>query len=67
VAGWCALHYVTDPDSFLTGTDYLMSVATASPDEGEPAWRLIVLEDAGELMGVSARADTGQGCRASST
>jgi ATPase family associated with various cellular activities (AAA) len=59
--GWCALHYVTDPDSFLTGTDYLMSVATASPDEGEPAWRLIVLEDAGELMGASARADTGQG------
>ena len=59
--GWCALHYVTDPDSFLTGTDYLMSVATASPGEGEPAWRLIVLEDAGELMGASARADIGQG------
>jgi hypothetical protein len=59
--GWCALHYVTDPDSFLNGTDYLMSVATASPDEGEGAWRLIVLEDAGELMGTSARADIGQG------
>ena len=59
--GWCARHYVTDPDSFLTGTDYLMSVATASPDDGEPAWRLIVLEDAGELMGAAARADTGQG------
>jgi hypothetical protein len=59
--GWCTLHYVTDPDSFLTGTDYLMSVATASPGEGEPAWRLIVLEDAGELMGASARADIGQG------
>ena len=59
--GWCALHYVTDPDSFLTGTDYLMSVATASPGEDEPAWRLIVLEDAGELMGAAARADTGQG------
>ena len=59
--GWCALHYVTDPDAFLTGTDYLMSVATALPDEGEPAWRLIVLEDAGELMGASARVDTGQG------
>jgi hypothetical protein len=59
--GWCALHYVTDPDSFLNGTDYLMSVATASPDEGEGAWRLIVLEDAGELMGASARADIGQG------
>jgi hypothetical protein len=59
--GWCTLHYVTDPDSFLTGTDYLMSVATASPGEGEPAWRLIVLEDAGELMGASARADIRQG------
>jgi hypothetical protein len=59
--GWCTVHYVTDPDSFLTGTDYLMSVATASPGEGEPVWRLIVLEDAGELMGASARADIGQG------
>jgi hypothetical protein len=59
--GWCTLHYVTDPDGFLTGTDYLMSVATASPGEDEPAWRLIVLEDAGELMGASARADIGQG------
>jgi hypothetical protein len=59
--GWCALHYVTDPDSFLTGTDYLMSVATASPGEGEPAWRLIVLEDAGELMGAGGGAETEQG------
>ncbi|HEY0363764.1 MAG TPA: hypothetical protein VGC83_15910, partial [Solirubrobacteraceae bacterium] len=39
----------------------LMSVATHQPDEGEPAWRLLVLEDAGELMGASARADIGQG------
>jgi hypothetical protein len=38
-----------------------MSVATATADEGEPDWRLIVLEDAGELMGTAARADTGQG------
>ena len=59
--GWCSLHYVTDPDKFLTGTDYLMSVATNEPDEGEPAWRLVVLEDAGELMSASARADVGQG------
>ena len=59
--GWCSLHYVTDPDNFLTGTEYLMSVATREPDEGEPAWRLVVLEDAGELMSASARADIGQG------
>jgi hypothetical protein len=58
---WCTLHYVTDPDNLIHGTDYLMSVATAAADEGEPDWRLIVLEDAGELMGTAARADTGQG------
>lgn len=58
---WCTLHYVTDPDNLIHGTDYLMSVATATPDEGEPAWRLLVLEDAGELMSASARAEVGQG------
>lgn len=58
---WCTLHYVTDPDNLIHGTDYLMSVATATPDEGEPEWRLLVLEDAGELMSASARAEVGQG------
>ena len=58
---WCALHYVTDPEQFLAGTDYLMRVATAQHEDGKPAWRLIVLEDAGELMSASARADVGQG------
>jgi ATPase family associated with various cellular activities (AAA) len=58
---WCTLHYVTDPENLIHGTDYLMSVATATPDEGEPDWRLLVLEDAGELMSASARAEVGQG------
>jgi hypothetical protein len=34
---WCSLHYVTDPETFLAGTDYLMSVATHEHDDGEPA------------------------------
>jgi hypothetical protein len=58
---WCSLHYVTDPEEFLAGTDYVMRVATHDHDAGEPAWRLLVLEDAGELMAASARADVGQG------
>jgi hypothetical protein len=58
---WCALHYVTDPEEFLSGTDYAMRVATQAHDDGEAAWRLLVLEDAGELMAASARADVGQG------
>jgi hypothetical protein len=58
---WCRLHYVTDPEQFLGGTDYLMRVATSSDEDAKPMWRLIVLEDAGELMSASARAEVGQG------
>ena len=58
---WCSAHYVTDPERFLDGTGYLMDVATSHRAEDEPPWRLVVLEDAGELMSVSARSETGQG------
>lgn len=58
---WCAAHYVTDPERFLAGTSYLMDVATSHRGEDEPEWRLVVLEDAGELMSATARSETGQG------
>jgi len=58
---WCSAHYVTDPERFLAGTSYLMDVATSRRAEGDPPWRLVVLEDAGELMSASARSETGQG------
>jgi hypothetical protein len=58
---WCTLHYVTDPEEFVAGTEYVMRVATHEHDDDEPGWRLLVLEDAGELMAASARADVGQG------
>ncbi len=56
---WATTHYVTDPERLLRGTGYLMEVATARASDTR--WRLIVLEDAGELMAVSARSDVGQG------
>jgi hypothetical protein len=59
---WCSMHYVTDPERFLESSGYLMQVATAEPDRGETGgWRLVVLEDAGELVGASARSEVGQG------
>jgi hypothetical protein len=47
---WCTVHYVLDPAS-LMGADprYLLDVLTWE-DDGSRAWRLLVLEDAGELI-----------------
>jgi ATP-dependent 26S proteasome regulatory subunit len=59
---WCSVHCITDPEDLLRNTGYLMDVATREPAEDEHTdWRLIVLEDAGELMAASARAEIGQG------
>ena len=58
---WCSAHYVTDPERLLAGTSYLMDVATRYRGSDEPAWRLVVLEDAGELMAANARSEAGQG------
>jgi hypothetical protein len=58
---WCSVHCVTDPETLLRDTSYLMDVVNDSIDADERAYRLIVLEDAGELMSASARAEVGQG------
>ncbi len=73
---WCEIHYVMDPESFFgTPTSYMRDVLMNSDDYYEPyeerghedgqvgddKWRLIVLEDTGELLGVDAKLDTGQG------
>jgi len=58
---WCSVHSVTDPEQLLRSTGYLMDVATDGLGDDERPWRLIVLEDAGELMSASARAEIGQG------
>ncbi len=59
---WCSTHYVTDPESFLgAGTSYLLDVLTADDRAGgPPRWKLVVLEDAGELLSVDAHERTGQ-------
>jgi hypothetical protein len=72
---WCDLHYITDPERLLGGdTAYMLKVLAGRSDpdlagdedeEGERApgerWRLLVLEDAGELLGIAAPAEVGRG------
>lgn len=69
--GWCDLHYIVDPEVFFGDrADYMMEVLTSqdveyvSPEKktGDPAtrWRLLVLEDCGELLQPDAREEVGQ-------
>ena len=63
-ADWCATHFITDPEQFLgSGTGYLLEVLTARPSRprtSAPDWKMVVLEDAGELLSVDAHERTGQ-------
>jgi hypothetical protein len=58
---WCSVHCITDPEALLQITPYLMDVVNDDIGDDERAYRLVVLEDAGELMAVSARTEVGQG------
>jgi hypothetical protein len=59
---WCDLHYVTDPDAlFGSSPEYLLTVLLREEDDEEQRWRLLVLEDTGELLAADAKEQTGQG------
>jgi hypothetical protein len=58
---WCDLEYVVDPERlFGEHADYLLEVVL-DEDEEDERWRLLVLEDTGELLAADAKAQTGQG------
>jgi hypothetical protein len=73
--GWAQAHYILDPAAFFTQTaNHMLSVILGHErEENQPAdatdgestagttWRLIVVEDVGELLGKDARLQTGQG------
>lgn len=51
---WCEIHYITDPESFFgSSADYMMQVMADAPSSDN--WRLLVLEDCGELLSADAR------------
>jgi hypothetical protein len=63
---WCSFHYITDPELFFgEGPKYMLDVlldgAETDDDADQPGWRLLILEDTGELLAVDAKDKTGQG------
>lgn len=58
-APWCTAHFIMDPEELLgRGGAYMLDLLAW--DGEEDGWRLLILEDAGELIAADARAVTGQ-------
>lgn len=65
---WCSLHYIVDPEVFFGNrADYMMEVITAEessdpgPHKPSNKWRLLLLEDCGEMLQPDAKSQVGQG------
>jgi len=66
---WAKFHYIVDPDAFFgSSPNYMMNVIMdeggprwADDDDDEKDWRVLVLEDSGELLAKDAKLQTGQG------
>lgn len=64
---WATIHYIVDPEHFFgQHADYMLAVLLGDSDappgvETKEQWRLIVLEDTGELLSKDAKERAGQG------
>jgi hypothetical protein len=59
---WCSFHYITDPEVFFgANPKYMLDVLLDDERDEGPAWRLLILEDTGELLALDAKHQTGQG------
>lgn len=60
---WCDVHYVTDPEEFFGRAAYMLDVLLDGEnyEEDDQKWRVLVLEDTGELLSADAKERTGQG------
>lgn len=58
---WCQVECVIDPEAFFGDAHYMMSVLLNNSSSTSDNWRLLILEDAGELLAEDARDRTGQG------
>lgn len=59
--GWARFHYITDPEKLFGDADYMMEVVLFRDMIHEEKWRVLVLEDTGELLTPDAKVQTGQG------
>jgi hypothetical protein len=56
---WCSFHYIVDPERFFGEQPaYMVDVLLEDADD---KWRLIIMEDAGELLSADAKMRSGQG------
>ena len=56
----CSAHFIMDPEELLGRRGaYMLDLLTCDSGDGD-RWRLLILEDAGELIAADARAVTGQ-------
>jgi hypothetical protein len=60
---WCRFEYVTDPERLFGDAGYLMQVLLSPecPDGSDDRWRLLIIEDSGELLTMDAKSVVGQG------
>ena len=68
---WCSFHVILDPEKFFgSSADYMMNVllghggfveGESGLDANQSSWRLLILEDTGELLSIDARDRAGQG------
>jgi hypothetical protein len=56
---WASVHLVIDPEVLLATPSYLLDVVAGRSAHDAP-WRLVILEDSGELFAADARHVTGQ-------
>jgi len=55
------LHYVTDPETFFGRPNYMLHVILEDEYDEDEQWKLLILEDTGELLAADAKTQTGQG------
>jgi hypothetical protein len=58
---WCDVHFVTDPERLFGEPGYLLEVLLGDDEADGDRWRLLVLEDTGELLTADAKERSGQG------
>lgn len=55
---WCDVSYILDPDVMLNNGTYMMQALL--DEDNSSRWRLVIMEDAGELFTKEAKKNTGQ-------
>lgn len=58
---WCSIHYITDPEVFFGDKAAYMINVLLGNESYDDKWRLLLLEDTGELVSTDAKIRAGQG------